>query len=198
MISFSSFWRFRDVNQETATQLLMTPTALADLTAADARVVAGLMVYRRISSGTVFIKEGEVTHTDFMMLILDGEVSVESELAAADGKLVMFILGSGSLIGEMGLLDGAPRSASCTARTDLAVAVITLDVLLKLIQRKPLIAARLLLAISKRMADRLREANRKIKTMGGLNRALQLELDSAHRANDTLSRTGVRPSPVRA
>ena len=37
-----------------------------------------------------------------------------------------------------------------------------------------------MLALSKRLSDRLREANRKIKTLGGLSRALQQELDAAH------------------
>jgi hypothetical protein len=40
----------------------------------------------------------------------------------------------------------------------------------------------LMLAISKRLADRLRAANRKIKTFGGVTRALQQELDSAYNA----------------
>ena len=38
-----------------------------------------------------------------------------------------------------------------------------------------------MLAISKRLSDRLREANRKIKTLDGLSRALQQELDVAHK-----------------
>ena len=63
---------FKDAKQEQAAQLLITPTALADLSASDARVVVGFMQPNRFKLGTVFIKEGEATHTDFMMLILDG------------------------------------------------------------------------------------------------------------------------------
>ena len=172
---------FKDENQEKAAQLLVTHTALADLSPSDARVVVGFMLPKRFDMGTVFIKEGEVRHTDFMMLILDGEVLVQNEVASADDSLVMSIIGPGSLIGEMGVLDGAPRSATCTATTDLAVAVLSRDALLKIITDNPPVAARLMLAISKRLSDRLREANRKIKTLGGLSRALQQELDVAHK-----------------
>jgi len=153
----------------------------ADLSPSDARVVVGFMTPKRFKLGTVFIKEGAVTHTDFMMLILDGEVLVQNEVASADDSMVMSILGSGNIIGERGVLDGAPRSATCTATTDLAVAILSRDALLKIILDDAPVAARLMLAISKRLSDRLREANRKIKTLGGLSRALQQELDVAHK-----------------
>lgn len=164
-----------------AAQLLVTPTALADLSALDARVVVGFMLPKRLRQGTVFIKEGEVVHTDFMLLIIDGEVMVQNELGPDNEGTVMSVIGVGSILGEMGLLDGEPRSASCTATTDLTVAILPREALLKLIKSKPAVAARLMLAISKRLSDRLREANRKIKILDGLSRALQQELDVAHK-----------------
>lgn len=174
---------FKDVNQENAAYLLVTPTALADLSKADARAVVSFMLLRRVDMGTVLIKEGEVTYTDFMMLILEGEVLVDNEVAQAEDSMVMSIIGPGSLIGEMGVLDGAPRSATCTATSELSVAVLSREALLTLIKSNPAVAARLMLAISKRLSDRLREANRKIRTLGGLSRALQQELNAAHQIN---------------
>lgn len=171
---------FKDPNKEKAAQLLVTQTALADLSEQDSRVVVGSMLLRRVASGTVLIREGEVTHTDFMMLILEGEVLVDNEVGSMEDSMVMSIIGPGSLIGEMGVLDAAPRSATCTATNELAVAVLSRDALLGLINSEPAVAARLMLAISKRLSDRLREANRKIKTLGGISRALQQELDAAH------------------
>ena len=171
---------FKDVNQEKAAQLLVTPNALADLTKAEARVVVAGMVLSRLKNGAVLIREGEVTHTDFMILILDGEVLVDNEVTSAEDSLVMSIMGPGSLIGEMGVIDASPRSATCTATTDLLVAVLSREALLALIKGNPAVSARLMLALSKRLSDRLREANRKIKTLGGLSRALQQELDAAH------------------
>ena len=111
---------------------------------------------------------------------VEGEVLVDNEVASMDDSMVMSVIGPGSLIGEMGVLDGAPRSASCTATSDLAVAVLSREALLTLIKSNPAVAARLMLAISKRLSDRLREANRKIRTLGGLSRALQQELNAAH------------------
>jgi len=171
---------FKDANQEKAAQLLVTPTALADLSRAEARAVVGFMVLKRVKAGTVMIREGEATYTDFMMLVVEGEVMVENDVAPISDSIVTAIIGPGHLVGEMGVLDAAPRSATCTANVDLVVAVLSRAALLKLITANPPVAARLMLAISKRLSDRLREANRKIKTLGGVTRALQQELDAAH------------------
>lgn len=181
MIFFSKLVPVKDALREKTAQLLVTPTSLADLSPTDARVVVSYMQPKRLKQGTVFIHEGEVTHTDFMMIIIEGEVLVQREVSNSDDGLVMSVIGPGSMIGEMGLLDGEPRSASCTAATDLTAAVLPRDAMLKLIKSKPEVAARLMLAISKRLSDRLREANRKIKTIDAMYRALQQELTVAHK-----------------
>jgi CRP/FNR family cyclic AMP-dependent transcriptional regulator len=49
---------------------------------------------------------------------------------------------------------------------------------LALIKDNPAVAARLILAISKRLSDRLREANQNIRMLGGLNISMQQELDT--------------------
>lgn len=180
MLFFRNFLPFNDAHQEKAAQLLGTPTALADLSRAEARTVVRFLVFKRVKAGSVLIREGEVIHTDFMMLIVEGDVIIENEVTPVSDSIVITIIGPGHLVGEMGVLDGAPRSATCTANTDLVVAVLSREALLKLIKANPPVAARLMLAISKRLSDRLRDANRKIKTLGGVTRALQQELDAAH------------------
>ncbi len=130
----------------------------------------------KVPAGTVFIHVGKVVRTDYMMLVLDGEVTVEHEQTAASDSMVMSVMGPGSLIGEMGLLDGSPRSVTCCAATDLAVAVLSRDALLLLIEQRPSVAARLLLSISKGLSDRLRETNGKLKTLIQVSRAMQQEL----------------------
>ena len=174
----------KDETQEMAAQLLLTPTALADMSEADARTVTCFMQLRRVAADAVFIREGEGAENAFMMLILEGDVAVESEVVPIQESMVISIMGPGSLIGEMGLMDGAPRSATCTASSDLKVAVLSREGLSQLINKHPAVAARFLLAIAKRLSDRLREANRKVKTFAGLSRALQAELDASHARPD--------------
>ncbi|WP_310565717.1 cyclic nucleotide-binding domain-containing protein [Hydrogenophaga sp.] len=162
--------------EEVAARMLVTPTALDDLTVADAMKVVGYMRPSVIPSGTVFIEEGEIRKTDYMMLVLEGDIAVENELPGLNESMVVNVIGPGHLIGEMGLLDGSPRSATCTATTDIVVAILTRTALMRLLRDEPRVGARLLLAISTRMAQRLRETTRKLRTFAQMNKAMHEEL----------------------
>lgn len=197
---FSGKARAGENVQIKAAALLITEGALVELSAADAREVVSYMRPERIKAGEVVIREGESTRSDFMALVLDGEVTVENSVAAAHDSMVVSILGPGSLIGEMGIIDGGPRSATCTASTDLALAVLTREALARLMDTHPSVAARLLLAMSKRIADHLRETNRKLMTFAQVSKALQQELDAAHGVNkrllDQLAAQAGKPTPA--
>ena len=162
--------------EEVAARLLVTASALDDLTLADASKVVAYMRPRRIAAGTVFIQEGEAKRNDYMLLVLEGDIAVESALPGRHETMVVNIIGPGHLIGEMGLIDGSPRSATCTANTQIYAAVLSRTALMRLLKDHPQVGARLLLVISKRMADRLRDANRKLRTFAQMNKALQQEL----------------------
>ncbi|QTD45208.1 cyclic nucleotide-binding domain-containing protein [Ottowia testudinis] len=195
---FSGKARTGESVQIKAAALLITEGALVELSAADAREVVGYMRPERIKAGEIVIREGEITRNDFMALLLDGEVTVENSVAAAHDSMVVSVLGPGSLIGDMGIIDGGPRSATCTASTDLALAVLTREALTRLMDTHPSVAARLLLAMSKRIADHLRETNRKLMTFAQVSKALQQELDAAHGVNkrllDQLAAQGEKPA----
>ena len=197
---FSGKSRAGENVQIKAAALLITEGALVELSAADAREVVSYMRPERIKAGEVVIREGESTRNDFMALVLDGEVTVENSVAAAHDSMVVSILGPGGLIGDMGIIDGGPRSATCTASTDLALAVLTREALTRLMDTHPSVAARLLLAMSKRSADHLRETNRKLMTFAQVSKALQQELDAAHGVNkrllDQLAAQAGKPTPA--
>lgn len=86
----------------------------------------------------------------------------------------------------MGVIDGGPRSASCTALTDVKLGVLSRTSLLALIETQPGAAARLMLGVAKGLAERLREGNRRLRTLSRVTRALQSELDAAHAVNRRL------------
>ncbi len=63
--------------------------------------------------GEVLMSEGEMG--DALYLIVDGEV----EVSLKKNNKVLALLGKGEPIGEMGILDSAPRSASVVALRDV-------------------------------------------------------------------------------
>ena len=162
--------------QARAAALLITEGALVELSSADAQEIVGYMQPHRARTGDVIIRQGDVQNSDFMALVLDGEVTVENTLAAAHDSMVVSVLGPGSLIGEMGLLDTGPRSASCTASTDIQCAVLTRKSLEALIEEQPGIGAKFLLAVSARIAERYRDTQKKLKLFARLASTMQEEL----------------------
>jgi CRP-like cAMP-binding protein len=77
----------------------------------------------------------------------------------------------------MGLLDGAPRSASCTAMSDLRCAILTRDAMNQLLNDDPRTAAKLMMAISLRIAQRMRENQDKLKLYAQLTLAMNEEIN---------------------
>ena len=164
-------------SRDYAARLLTAPAALMQLSLVEAKIVVSYMRPERVAAGQTFITEGDVENTGFMVLLLDGEVLVESITVSRTNPVTITVLGPGSLIGEMGILDTGPRSASCTASTDIRCAVLTREALESLIAEQPGIGAKFLLAISARISERYRDTQRKLKLFARLASTMQQELE---------------------
>jgi len=161
-----------------AAEMLSAPSALLQLNHEEARTVVAYMQPHKISEGTTFIREGDTDQTDFMLLVLDGEVTIETIVVSRTAPITVTVLGPGNLIGEMGLLDGEPRSASCTAISDLRCAILTREALNQLLDHEPRTAAKLMMAISLRIAQRMRENQDKLKLYAQLTQAMNEEINA--------------------
>jgi len=160
-----------------AAELLAAPTAMMRLTLDEARIVVSYMEPRMFEVGTVFIQEGDKNNTDYMVLVLDGEVTVESIVVSRTTPVTTAVLGAGSVLGEMGIVDGEPRSATCTATSKVRAAIFTRAALEKLITEQPAIGAKFMMSISLRIAERLRDTADKLKLYTQLTQAMQQEID---------------------
>ncbi len=163
---------------ELVAQLLSAPEALTCLSLAEARVVAAYMQPRFFSADTVFIREGDAGDSGFMALLIEGDVVVERVTVSRTEPVTIRVLGPGSLIGEIGLVDQEARSASCTAGTDVWCAILTRAAVETMIRKDPVVAARLLLGVSANIAERLRDTSRQLKLYARLATAMRDELAS--------------------
>ncbi len=162
---------------ELAARLLIAPTALMQLSPDEALVVVSYMIPQKIPMNTTFINEGDKLDTGYMVLLVEGEVTVENIVVSRRSPVTVTVLGPGSLIGEMGLVDGQARLASCTASTDVRCAVLSRAALGKLSLEDPRTAAKLMFAVSLRIAERLRDTTEKLKRYSQLVQAMQQEID---------------------
>ncbi len=161
---------------------LTDPSALMQLTLEEAGVVVGYMSPLEVPKGRTFIREGNTDDKGFMALVMSGEVVVETIVVSRTEPVTIGVLGPGSLVGEVGLVDREPRSASVTASTDVLCAILTREDLSELIRIEPGIGAKLLLAISARLAERLRDNARKLRLYTKLAKVMQEEIDQLLRA----------------
>ncbi len=166
--------------------LLADAAALAGMTPDEACVIVDAMRPVQLLAGTLLFEEGDAVDNDYMVLVLEGQLRAVGNTGLPGEEMVISVIGPGSLLGEMGVIDGGPRSASCTALTDVKLGVLSREALVGLVASHPAAAARLMLGVSKGLAERLRESNRRLRTLSQVTRALRSELDAAHSVNRRL------------
>ena len=161
-----------------AAELLRKPPALLGLSDADARCVVGFMQLLDYAKGATLLREHDSVATGYMLLVLSGEVSVETAAPGHEKEAVTIsALGAGSLLGEMSLLDGEPRSTQCTAISPVQCAGLSRQGLDQLIVQQPLVAARLLAEVASIIANRLRALSDQLRLYGQITASMQREID---------------------
>jgi CRP/FNR family transcriptional regulator, cyclic AMP receptor protein len=110
-------------------------------------------------SGATLLNEGQ--EGDYLLLVLTGSVDVYKSMPGQGSKL-MATVGPGGILGEMSLVDGQKRNASCVTREPTDFAVLRRSALNVLLARSPALGARFLLVLLTEMTRRLREANQRI------------------------------------
>lgn len=163
-----------------AAELLRSSNALIQLSEEEALTVVGYMQLRRCAEGEAIIRQGDSGGSGddgFMALVVEGEVTVEALNVSRIDAQTVNVLGPGHLMGEMSLMDGAARSATCTASTDVRCAVLNRDALEALIAEEPATAAKLLSAVALRLSRRLREADGKLQLYSQLVQSMQQEIN---------------------
>jgi CRP-like cAMP-binding protein len=152
-----------------ATDMLRAPRTMLPLSADDAQHIVRQMRLVSAPRGTLLFREGDESRSNHMLLLLEGEVSVESAAAPGAHAVAISVLGAGSIIGEMAMIDGAPRSANCSAITNVLAAGLSRQGLERLLLEQPLAAAKLLLVLSQFTAERLRALGQQLQIYAQLN-----------------------------
>jgi CRP-like cAMP-binding protein len=160
-----------------AADLLRTPNAMLQLNAEEAACVVAQMLLIHYPPRATVLREGDSMHSNYLLLLLDGDVSVDTLGGQEQGGVAIGVVGAGSIIGEMALLDGAPRSATCVAVSAVQAAGLSRQGLQKLIDEHPKVAAKLLIGLATRISDRLRALGEQLHLYAQVNASMQDELD---------------------
>ena len=139
--------------------LLLNSTLLNNFPPAEILSAARYFSINHVAQDEVIFNEGDMG--TFMCLITDGSVSVQ-KANQDDENIELAKLGKDRTIGEMAVLDGERRSATCIAATDCTMLILSKDSLEKMILETPRIAAKVIRAIAVSLSRRLRMADGKM------------------------------------
>lgn len=87
----------------------------------------------KFRKGDVIIQEGSTGSVAYV--VKSGQVEVSKQVEGE--KIVLSVLGPGSILGEMGLVDDKPRSATVVALEDTEMKVITRDRFVSMLEKNP-------------------------------------------------------------
>ena len=145
--------------------LLQNSALLDHFTHDEAETLGGVMLRVRARPGQILIQEGTIG--DWMMLLLTGTVDV-TKLSPQGAPSRLAVIKSGASVGEMSMLDGEPRFATCAALEEVEAGVLTRLAIEKLIHDHPAVGAKLLVKLTQLLAQRLRNtSNQLVKARAG-------------------------------
>jgi CRP/FNR family transcriptional regulator, cyclic AMP receptor protein len=145
-------------------QLLRNAALLEDFSAPEVDTLGSAMLLVKAAPGRLLITEGETG--DWMLLLLQGTVDVTKRSLRGDVSRLA-VIRPGAAIGEMSMLDGELRYASCIAIDEVEAGVLTRSAISQLIRDHPAVGAKLLVKLTQLMAQRLRNtSNQLVKALG--------------------------------
>ena len=128
------------------------------LTADQLACVASIATERNVAKGEMLCRQGQSGGE--LYIVLEGSLDVQT----AEGEHLAQV-GPNSVIGEMGLIDPHPRSASVVALADCRVAAIKTADLREEMVADGHLGFFLLCNITRVLSDRLRNADQKLDTL---------------------------------
>jgi CRP/FNR family cyclic AMP-dependent transcriptional regulator len=120
--------------------------------------IAHLTHARSVPRGTLIVRQGDPT--DALYILISGAIKVYN--CDDEGReVILSLLGPGEFFGEMGLIDGAPRSANVVAREHCDLVVLGKNDFRRCLADHSDVAWQMM----RSLVGRLRDADRKIESL---------------------------------
>ena len=132
---------------------------LENFSAAEVRLLTHFMEVYRAEPGVEIIREGE--GGDFMLMLIEGRVEVQKRDRWNASQLIA-VVEAGKTLGEMSMIDGEPRFASCVAIETTLLAVLTRENLARIIVEQPMLGAKILMELVLMLSQRLRSTGTRL------------------------------------
>lgn len=131
----------------------------AEFSREDIAILTDYVQTYRAQPGQVIIREGDAG--DFMLLIIEGAVDILKKGARGEQQH-MTSVGPGMTLGEMSMIDGEPRFATCLATRPTLFAVLNRDNMAKIILDHPSLGSKILVKLVTMLSLRLRQTSARL------------------------------------
>jgi CRP-like cAMP-binding protein len=131
----------------------------AEFSREDIAILAGYMDVFRVQPGEIIITEGD--GGDYMLLIVEGYVDILKK-GMRHEQQHMTTVGPGMTLGEMSMIDGEPRFATCIATEPTVFAVLHRDDMAKIILDHPSLGSKILVKLVSMLSSRLRQTSARL------------------------------------
>lgn len=125
----------------------------------DITLMAGYMEVYRARAGDIIIREAD--SGDFMLLLIEGTVDIVKQDPRGVQQTLTQVV-PGMIIGEMSMIDGEPRFATCIAAESVVFAVLTRHNMVRIIMQRPTLAAKILIKLVSMLSQRLRQTSNRL------------------------------------
>jgi CRP/FNR family transcriptional regulator, cyclic AMP receptor protein len=122
-------------------------------------LLAQFMEVYRAPPGAEIIREG--AGGDFMLMLLEGRIEVHKRDRWNTPQLLASV-DAGRTLGEMSMIDGEPRFATCVATEPSLIAVLDRESLARIIVEQPLLGAKVLMELVLMLSHRLRATSQRL------------------------------------
>ncbi len=126
---------------------------------AEIRLMSHFMHVYRAATGDEIIREGDAG--DFMLFVIEGKIEVFKQDRWNAPRLIA-VVGPGQSLGEMSMIDGEPRFATCVAAETCLVSVLSRESLARIILEQPILGAKILMELVLMLSQRLRQTSAKL------------------------------------
>jgi CRP-like cAMP-binding protein len=140
---------------EEISSMLLDSDLFNHLSPPELRAAAHYFGVNKIAQDEIIFGEGDVGN--FMCIVHSGRISV-IKANLYDDLVEVATLGPGRAFGEMAVLDGEHRSATCRAAEDSILLTLSKEALDKMLEEHPRIGADVIRAIAVSLSRRLRMA----------------------------------------
>ncbi len=128
----------------------------AEFNREDVDLLAGYMRIYHAEPEQTIIREGDIG--DYLLLVIRGEVDIYKQNLMGEKQLMTSVT-PGMTLGEMSMIDGEPRFATCIALKETTFGVLTREDMVKIILEKPSLGAKIMIKLVTMLSQRLRHTS---------------------------------------